>query len=312
MNHRIVFFGSGSFGLPTLKALSLRADVNILAVVSQVAKPAGRERHPRPTVIAQWAKNYQLKTLTPETLAGGVIDRELSAAQADMFLVADYGLILPPRTLQIPPRGCLNIHASLLPKYRGASPVSAAILNNDTSTGVTLMLMDAGIDTGPILDQWPYQIPSDADRPDLESKLADLAAANVPEALDRWWRHKLFPQVQPGPAVYAPRLKVTDGLAVWDSAEEIARKIRAYRPWPGIWTNWRGQRLKILKAKAGPAGRVGLRPGIITTAKQSPGWAIVCRHGWLHPELVQLAGKQPISAESMPGSYPNFVGSSCD
>lgn len=309
--HRLVFFSSSIFGLPSIKAIRTMPDVELVAVVSQAAKTAGRGGQLQATPVSQWAEQYQLPLLTPTSLRTATAVKALKELTADTFVVAAYGLILPPTILQLPSDGSLNIHASLLPAFRGASPIAAALVAGQTTTGISFMLMDEGIDTGPVLAAHALPIEPKETTPELQTRLAGLAAQHLPDLLTNWWAGQVSPQAQTGPSSYAPLLRKADGQANWQSAVMLERKIRAYQPWPGVWTTWRGQLMKILSAEIS-SDVSPEKPGLIVGRSSSPGWAIACRDGLLIPTTVQLAGKKPQAASSLPGSYPNFIGSQCD
>lgn len=307
MKKRVVFFGTSAFGLPSFEQVQGDTRFDIVAVVTQPPKPTGRHQLLTPTPVAEWATPHQLQLLTPATLKTEEIQNTLRDLQADVFLVASYGLILPQGVLDIPVEGCINIHASLLPRYRGASPIAAAILNGDTATGITFMVMDAGCDTGPILSQLPCPITPQDTRISLEQRLAEVAASNIVPTLISRLNKKIDSRTQPNQGVsLAPRLKRQDGLAVWQDAARLERQTRAYQPWPGLWTTWNATEIKILTATtesgqpSEPAGTIVVRDG---------SWAIACERGYLIPTAVQFSGKKPQPADTIPGSYPNFIGS---
>jgi methionyl-tRNA formyltransferase len=294
--------------LPSLEAVAAMSDVTMVAVVTQPAKPVGRSKTVRPTPVADWATDHHIPLLTPTSLRTSDVVDQLARLDADTFLVAAYGLILPQAVLDLPRHGCINIHASLLPAYRGASPIAAVITDGEKSTGISFMLMDAGIDTGPVLQQHGLPLFPDITTPVLENLLSDLAGQHISKLLTSWWDSTITPEPQSGPSSYAPILKTDDGHAMWDSAEVEERKIRAFQPWPGVWATWHDDRIKILSAAFDHA-RSDAKPGTIISWPTAPGWAIACRQGVLIPAHVQLAGKKPVAAKTMPGSYPDFIGS---
>lgn len=305
MKTRIILFGSGTFGLPSFETLRSAKSNDIVAVVSQPARPVGRHRDMVDTPIAQWAQTHQLPLLTPATLRKNddFFDR-LKQLQPDSIVVADYGLIIPQRFLDLSPSGSVNIHASLLPKYRGAAPVVHAILNAEAQTGVTLMVMDAGLDTGPILVQHKMHIQPDMTAVEAEKQLSELAAAHIQTDLAAFLQHQLLPIPQSNAdATLAPKISREDGLATWTSATQEYRKILAYTPWPGLWTTWKHWRIKILKATVLPGA--GGQPGRVAVEGRS--WKIACADGWLAPQEVQFSGGQPRSAEGIPHDYPGFL-----
>lgn len=308
MKRRVVLFGSGDFGLPSWQRLIDHDAIDIVGVVTQPARLAGRQNLLSPTPVNRWATAHHLPVLTPVSLRNNEqVAKQLKVLSADTFIVADYGLIIPPTVLALPPGRCLNIHASLLPAYRGASPIAQSILHGDTQTGVSFMLMDAGLDTGPILTQFPWPLGSQETQPTLRLALANLASDQITTVLRQWWTGQLQPRPQPVTAAsLAPKITVADGRADWGSAINLERKCRALTPWPNLWTTWGDQRIKILSATAIP-GQATVPPGSIVEHDQ--GWKISCRDGWLVPNEVQFSGRRPQPAIQIPGSYPGFLGS---
>jgi len=233
----------------------------------------------------------------------------LSALAPDVIVVAAYGLILPQAVLDIPPHGCLNVHGSLLPKYRGAAPIPAAILAGDDETGVTIMLMDAGMDTGPILSQATCPIEPQDTTGTLTAKLAELGAALLAETLPRWLAGEIEPQPQAHElASYAPMIRKADGRIDWTlPAAQIARQVRAYQPWPGATTFWNGKPLKLLKAQPLPQVAVKEGPGRVLAWGDAA--AVVTGKGLLLLEEVQLAGRRPLPIGDFLRGQRGFVGS---
>ncbi len=282
--------------------------VDVAAVVSQPDRAIGRRQTATPTPVSAWAQQRSLPLVQLPSLKTPEAERQLADLRADVYLVAAYGLILPVAILHQPMIGCLNIHASLLPKFRGASPISATIIAGEPTTGVTFMLMDAGIDTGPILRQRSIPINDSDTRAALEERLGRLAADSIASTLDDWWSQRIHPQPQPTDGdSYARQTVKEDGHVSWDTATVIIRKIRAYDPWPGVWALWNGQVVKILRATA--IARPGQEaPGTIIPLTEK-GWGIRCLDGVVVPTTVLLAGKKPQPAESIVGSYPGWLGS---
>ncbi len=311
MKYRIVIFGTSPFGCPSFAAIAADPLCDVILAVTQPARPVGRHQQPVSSPVATWAAARNIRVLGPATLKTVAVHEQLAKFRPDVFLVASYGLILPTAVLDLPARGALNIHASLLPRYRGASPVAAAIANGDTQTGVTFMVMDAGCDTGPIIAQFPLAIHPDDTRPALEQRLAELAAEQVGRILNQWCTGHL--QARPQPDVgqsNAPRLSRQSGRAGWDEAASLERKIRAYQPWPGVWTEWQNREIKILAAVATDEPPSTSPPGTVVPYRRS--WAVVCTQGMLVPTVVQFAGRRPQPAGTIPGSYPGFIGAVLD
>ncbi len=311
MNHRVIFFGSGSFGLLSFNSIRNDPTVEIVAIVTQPPRRVGRQQVITPTPVQVWASAHNLPILTPLRLKNSAeIMSSLETYAADTYVVADYGLIIPPQILALPKNGCINIHASLLPQYRGASPIAQSILNGDRQTGVTLMVMDAGMDTGPILAEFAIALHGDETQTSLRERLSQLAADHTLQILKKWWQKEITPQPQPSSGIsLAPKIRVEDGLANWSSGQKIERMLRALSPWPGVWAHWRKQRIKFLSAQFEP-GQPSDRPGTIVT--RGSGWAVACSDGWLIPTQVHFESRQPQAATNIPGSYPGFIGSQFD
>ena len=316
----IIFMGTPDFAVPSLRALSEASDARnwqISAVVTQPDRAAGRSRKPVPSPIKQYALAHELLVLQPETLRKG--DQPINSTVArlrelapDVIVVAAYGLILPKSVLRIPPHGCLNVHASLLPHYRGASPIAAAILDGQTETGNTIMLMDAGMDTGPALAQAALPLRDDDTTPTLSARLAEQGAALLLETLPRWLDGQIEPtdqaalQEKTGRAPTTVSLiKKEDGRIDWSQpAARIERMTRAYTPWPSAFTTWNEGPFKIWEA-ATVAGQA--EPGRVIETDAGP--AVGTGEGLLLLRTVQPAGKRQMAARSFVHGAPAFVGS---
>jgi methionyl-tRNA formyltransferase len=286
---RIAFMGSPEFAVPALQALH-DAGHDIAAVYSQPARPAGRGQAMRRSPVHAEAARLGLHIRTPARLR---TDTEAQTAFTDLRLdaavVAAYGLILPQAMLDTPRRGCLNIHASLLPRWRGAAPIQAAILAGDTQTGITIMQMEAGLDTGPMLLRQIVPITGETTTAVLHDRLAAIGANLILNALST--SPVAVPQ-QPADATYAPKLSREDGRIDWrKSAEVIDRQIRAFHPWPGTFTTLAGNPLKILAAK--PTDDSGV-PG---TALDSA-LTIACGSNAIRLTRVQFPGRTPLDADA--------------
>jgi methionyl-tRNA formyltransferase len=286
---RIAFMGSPEFAVPALQALH-DAGHDIAAVYSQPARPAGRGQAMRRSPVHAEAARLGLPIRTPARLR---TDTEAQTAFTDLRLdaavVAAYGLILPQAMLDTPRQGCLNIHASLLPRWRGAAPIQAAILAGDTQTGITIMQMEAGLDTGPMLLRQIVPITGETTTAVLHDRLAAIGANLILNALST--SPVAVPQ-QPADATYAPKLSREDGRIDWrKSAEVIDRQIRAFHPWPGTFTTLAGNPLKILAAK--PTDDSGV-PG---TALDSA-LTIACGSNAIRLTRVQFPGRTPLDADA--------------
>ncbi|HVC60758.1 MAG TPA: methionyl-tRNA formyltransferase [Acetobacteraceae bacterium] len=286
---RLAFMGSPDFAVPALHALHV-AGHTIAAVYCQPPRPAGRGQAVRRCPVHRAADALGLEVRTPPRLRGDTAAQAAFAGLApDAAVVAAYGLILPPAMLDAPRRGCVNIHASLLPRWRGAAPVQAAILAGDPASGVTIMRMDAGLDTGPMLLSEAVPIGPRTTSGALHDMLALLGARLILRAL----AEDPPPVPQPAEGVtYAPKLTREDGRIDWThAAAAIERQVRAFDPWPGSFTTVRGAVLKVLAAE--PAEGAGA-PGLVL----DEGCAIACGAGALRLTRVQLAGGAAMSAEA--------------
>ena len=307
---RIVFCGTGEIGAPALKALLASKKHIVVGVITQPDKPAGRDLKPRMSAIKQIALTQNLSVQQPEKLRDAAALENLRALAPDLMVVAAYGQILPKSVLETPRLGCLNLHASLLPRHRGASPIHAAILAGDRETGITVMYMDEGLDTGDILLAKPLTIGPDETTGQLHDRLADLAAPCLLEALDLLEQGNA-PRVPQDNALatYAAKLKKTDGLLDWhQTAEALATRVRAMSPWPGAYTRLAGQTLKIHSAKSDPASGP---PGEILAS--DPGVIRVgCGFGSLLLESLQLEGRKRLPAAEFLRGHPIAPGTRLD
>lgn len=289
MTARVVFMGSPEFALDTLRMLAKQYQV--VGVVTQPDKPAGRGRVLTPPPVKGLALQLDLPVTQPRRLREPAAVQQLRDWNPDVIVVAAFGQILRPEVLDLPPHGCVNVHASLLPHWRGASPIVASILHGDAETGVTIMRMDPGMDTGPILSQRAIPIDEDDTGGTLAAKLAPLGAQLLAETLPRYLSGELQPQPQPEDGVtMAPMLSKAEGeLDFNQPAETLARKVRAFNPWPGAYMAWKGGALKVLRAHAA-AGRG--RPGQHKVQDNLP--AIATAESLLILEEVQPAGRKPM------------------
>jgi methionyl-tRNA formyltransferase len=290
---RLIFMGTPDFAVPTLEKLA-QAEYELVGVYTQPDKPAGRGRKLESSPVKDWAAAHQLPIFQPRTLRAPEPQAELAALYPDVIVVAAYGLILPRAVLDLPPHGCINVHASLLPCYRGAAPIAAAILNGETRTGITIMQMDEGVDTGPMLMQSVLEIAPTDTTATLSARLARLGADLLGQALPHWLAGQLAAQPQPETgASFAPRLSKAAGCIDWMlPAVVIEQRIRAFDPWPGAFTTWRGQRLKINRASVAlvTPSVVDCRPGQVVEWAGNIG--VMTGAGVLELYEVQLAGKR--------------------
>jgi len=304
---RIVFMGTPEFAVPILDALT-RTPYTIVGVYTRADQPAGRGKQLQPSPIKQLALARGLPIFQPPTLRQPDHIAQLRALAPDLIVVAAYGLILPREVLAIPPRGCVNTHASLLPRHRGAAPTMAAILAGDAETGITLMQMDEGLDTGPILTQRALAIAADDTTGTLTPKLANLAAELMIETLPRILAGNITPQPQDHTrATMFTQIKKEEGRIDWTRpAVEIARRVRAFNPWPSAFTFWNGAQLKIIRAEASPR-KVDVEPGRVIQAEKEI--AVTTGDGALILCEIQLAGKRAMKIEEFVRGKRGFVGS---
>jgi methionyl-tRNA formyltransferase len=297
---RILFMGTPQFAVPSLAALTQHFDV--VAVVTQPDAPAGRGRALTPSPVKQFA----LELKPPEVV------EQLRGYAPDAIVVAAFGQILRRNVLDLPPHACINVHASLLPRWRGASPISAAIAYGDAVTGVTIMLMEAGLDTGPILTQRSTSIKADDTTGALTERLANIGAELLVETLPGWFSGQIMPQTQDATlATKCERLVKEDGMIQWTrTAMEIERQVRAVAPWPGAATVWHGKRLQIKRALARVftgSPEAAFEPGVVWEEGASIG--VQCGTGTLELLEVQLEGKRAVSAAEFSRGQRQFVGS---
>jgi methionyl-tRNA formyltransferase len=258
---RVAFFGSPGFAVPTLEALLARHEVPL--VVTQPDRPAGRGLDVRPSAVGAAAAAAGVPVLKPQRAREAEVVARVDAARPDVVVVAAYGQLLPPALLEVAPQGALNVHASLLPRWRGASPITAAILAGDPDTGVSIMRMDEGLDTGPVLLARRTAIADREDAEALSGRLAILGAGALLEALDAVSAGAATPTPQPGDGVtYAPLVKKRDGELEWSlRALEIERALRAYRPWPGVRLPLAGEAVQVVEGGPVPDWWVDERHG---------------------------------------------------
>ena len=303
---RVVFMGTPQFAVPSLQTLIETQEV--VGVVTQPDRPAGRGRKLQPSPVKAAALQagvpvYQPRSLRSEEAAGLLHDW-----QPDVIVVAAFGQILRPHVLELPPKGCINVHASLLPRWRGASPIQHAILAGDTQTGITLMQMDEGLDTGPIYIQEPTPISESDTSETVHDRLAKLGAEMVGRYLDEILQGRIAAKTQDDDlATYAPMIKKEAGLIDWqESAQAIDRQIRAMTPWPGAFSKWDGQTLKIVSARPIDGFSSTSPPGTVTVAGDDI--VVQTGDGVLALDQVQLAGKKALNAEAFVRGRPQFVG----
>jgi methionyl-tRNA formyltransferase len=285
---RIIFMGSPEFAVPSLEAL-VGSGHQVIAAYCQPPRPAGRGKAERKTAVHERAEALGIKVRTPKSLRSDEEQANFRALDADLAIVAAYGLILPPEILEGPKAGCINVHASLLPRWRGAAPIQRAILAGDTVSGVTIMRMDEGLDTGPMLLRRELPIVG-KNAGQVTKELAELGA----DALLEWLERPTPPVPQPDEgATYAAKVAKAEARIDWHrSTDEVLRQVLAFAPTPGAWFEANGERLKILDAELADASGA---PGEVLDDRLT----IACDEGAVRPITVQRAGRAPMSAQEL-------------
>jgi methionyl-tRNA formyltransferase len=317
---RIVYMGTPYFAVPALTALVNGAAPGILlpqgyevvTVVMRPDKPVGRGRGVAFSPVKQAALDYSIPVWQPGSFKKTANSEALAVYGADLYIVAAFGQILPQAVLDQPRYGTLNIHASLLPKYRGPDPIAETILQGDAETGITIMQLDAGVDTGPMLLQRTTPIASQETTGSLTLKLATLGAQALLEALPLWIAGKITPEPQDeSKATHTRMLRKEDGLINWERAVAvIARAVRAYTPWPSAYTYWRGKLLKIISVQPLQVEIDSGVPGTVSMHNEAgrQHLSVVTGSGLLLVKELQLEGKKAMSAEEFLRGYGQIVG----
>ncbi len=304
---RVIFMSTPEFGVPTLRGV--REQYDIVGVVCQPDKPAGRGRHLTAPPVKRVALELGLPVLQFASLRQPESLDVLRALRPDLILVAAFGQYIPNEILTLPPRGILNIHPSLLPRWRGASPIAAAILAGDTETGVTIHLVTAQLDAGDILAQERTPIGAEETTGTLTARLAEWGAGIYLDTVARWLRGELTPRPQdPAQATWCERITKAQGELDWTrSADELARQVRAFQPWPGAFTHWRSQPLDVLESAPRREWRGAAKPG--TVLRVDTDIAVATGAGALVLRRVQLAGKRALAIDEFARGAREFIGS---
>ncbi|MGE3268684.1 MAG: methionyl-tRNA formyltransferase [Chloroflexota bacterium] len=347
MSLRIVFMGTPAFAVPALEGL-LSAGYEIVMVMAQPDRPAGRGRQPTPPPVAAFARERGLPLFQPPSLKPPEAFARVREATPDVIVVAAYGLILRREVLELPRLGCVNLHASLLPRHRGAAPINAAILAGDAETGICLMQMEVGLDTGPVYARRSTPISPEDDTPILTERLAQIGRDLLVETLPRLAAGEITPEPQDDAlATYAPKIQREDARLDWSlPALDLWRRVRAYRGWPDAFTTWQGKGLKVLAARpltpqpplphhtngeapplprtteplrfaASPcrgipaSGEGEMLPGRVVLVSDGGQQrpAVVTGDGLLVLDTVMLEGKRPVAGADFARGYRAFVGS---
>jgi len=297
---RIAFAGSSSFAVPALTALA--ATGQVVLVVTQPDRPAGRGLKPKAPPVKEAALALGLPLIQPASINAPETLEELKKLSLDLLAVAAYGQLLKKPVLSLPKLGCVNVHASLLPKYRGAAPIAWAILNGERVTGVTTFLMDEGMDTGPILLQREVEIGPDETRGELEARLAKLGAELLLETVEGLAKGTIRPRPQPREGTLAPRLHKEDGRIDWSwPAERVHNWVRGMSPWPSAFTSFRGRLLKIHRSHLSDFPHPGLPPGTVLPLREA--LFVACGDGVVELLEIQPEGKRRMSGVDFINGY---------
>jgi methionyl-tRNA formyltransferase len=296
---RIIFMGTPNFSVPTLQKL-IDSQHQVVAVYSQPPRPSGRGHHLQKSAIHQLAEAHSIPIFTPTSFKDPEQVALFSSHQADVGVVIAYGLILPQNILDIPRLGCLNVHASLLPRWRGAAPIQRAIEAGDPQTGITIMKMDAGLDTGHMLLKKSVPITPQTTSSDLHDTLANMGASLLLETINGYDSGTIAPTPQPSEGVtYAKKLTREEGQIDWrDPAQTWIRKIQAFTPWPGVWFEYQSVRLKVLAAEL--IADLQGEPGTILDDELT----VACSSGALRLKILQRPGGEPLDAQSFLRGHP--------
>lgn len=293
---RVIFMGTPAFSVTALDAI-VAAGHEVIAAYSQPPRPAGRGKKPRPSPVAAQAAALGITLYTPESLRDTEAQAEFAALDADIAVVVAYGLILPKAVLDAPRLGCLNIHASLLPRWRGAAPIQRAIMAGDAQTGICIMQMEAGLDTGPVLARATHNIAPHHTSGDLHAALAALGGEEIVKVLTDI--DTLTPQPQPAEGVtYAAKIDKAEARINWNApAPEVLRQIHGLSPFPGAWFELLGERIKVLRAElASGQGIAGTR--------LDDGLTIACATGAIRLTELQRAGRGTMAADDFLHGFP--------
>jgi len=300
---KIIFAGTPEFALPVLQAL-LDSSHELVAVYTRPDRPSGRGQRLTESPVKRLASRFAIPVCQPRTFRDRDAQAALDALRADLMIVVAYGLILPPAVLAMPRLGCINVHASLLPRWRGAAPIQRAILAGDRETGVCLMQMDAGLDTGPLLASAACPIEPDDTGGRLHDRLSVMGAQLLNENLERIARGELEPRMQnESQASYADKLEKAEAMIDWTlSAEQVARQVRAFNPWPVAETRYSGRQLRIWEAR--PVTMATEHPPGMVLAAGKTGIDVACGVGALRILAVQLAGARQVSSIDFINAHP--------
>lgn len=308
---RIVFFGTAEIAVPSLRLLAGTGDFSVVGVVTQPDRPRGRDLRLQPSAVKATALELGLPVMQPQRCRHESFLSELAGLRPDLIVVAAYGQILPQALLDLPPQGCLNVHASILPRHRGAAPIQWAILEGDAETGVTIMKMDAGLDTGDMLDVEATAITPEDTAQTVHDRLGTIGAGLLLRVIPGYVAGTLIPRPQPATGVtYARKITKEDGLIDWSlPALTLFNRIRGFCPWPGAFTFLQGEgRALLLKLwKASVEAAVSAPPGEVVSA-DAGGVVVGCGTGALRIQELQREGGRRLAAKDFLAGMPIAVG----
>ena len=308
---RLVFMGTPIFVVPVLASLLNIEDSSIVGVYTPPDRPAGRGRKSQPSPVKEFAEENRLPVYQPNNFRNEKDQAELAELKPDAIIVAAYGKLLPKPVLDLPSFGCLNIHPSLLPRHRGPSPVATSILNGDLVTGVTIMLLDEGMDTGPLIAQHEFFLKGDETAEGLTTALFELGGELLKESLPQWQSGKLLSAAQnESLASVSRKFERADGLVDWSSsAVELERRLRAFNPWPGLFTHWNDSSLKIIEVAIISSSSKEFAPGtVVGTNHPDVPAAVATGDGFLGLTKIQLEGKKAVDVKDFLNGSPLFMG----
>jgi methionyl-tRNA formyltransferase len=303
---RIVFMGTAALACESLEALAREGDFAVAAVVTRPDRPKGRHLESQASPVKVAALGLRIPVLEPERARDAEFIKQLRATGPDLIVVAAYGQILPPEILALPRLGCVNVHTSLLPKYRGAAPIQWALLNDEKETGVTIMQMNAGLDTGDILTQKATSISADDDAQTLHDRLAKIGAELLVQTVREYAAGRIVPRPQPAEgASHARKIQKEDGLLDWTQpARVLWNRIRAFTPWPGAFTHLPGSpKSRLLKIWRAEVGDESGAAGEILRA-DADGVVIACGEGALRVQNLQVEGGKRLAAREFLAGHP--------
>jgi methionyl-tRNA formyltransferase len=304
---KLIFIGTAEFGLPAFEALTKDENFEIVLVITQPDKPVGRKQIVTSSPIKISAEKKNITILQPEHIID--IKEKISLLKPDLIVVAAYAQLIPEEILNLPKYGCLNLHASLLPKYRGSAIIQAAILNGDEQTGLTIIKMDKGLDTGPIVAQTIIKIDDNDTAETLYNKLSAMGADFMVETVKKYIAGKITPKIQNSSQTsYVKEITKSDGLIDWKKpAVNLEKFIRAMNSWPMAWTWQDGKQVKIIAVQNQPIEINSYKPG--KTFKYNNGLAVQCGRDALIIKTLQLEGKNALESEEFLRGHKDFVGS---